>query len=488
MSFFFFVAIGKFEVKYEKLDCESESNPSSVKKSCLSKNRPLTLCLVCIFVYIIIVVVPKIFEENYKKFQNPKPIGPNRQNKTSDLPKPPKDEAGPSGSPPSEACSIKVENGPLIKVSRHKTYVIGSYVEHRATREIKTIAIVQRHEPVTYYCVMCCDGANISSTQAKYSIHSDHYNFDYGTADIMCKFGQTCSAPTHLAITANNVDENVTSFRTIENRVIPKSYRFDFTVCISVMFNYNKVLNLIEAMEMFKLLGVQRVAIYKTSCDSTVQKVLDYYVKSGFLEIIPWTVEKHIKVSMGWQREKSPGELHYHGQIPALNDCVFRYMYQSRYVALQDIDELILPLNVRTWTELLPELEKMHGDDVGFEFENNVFPFTAEAQNEYEQNAWKNIPGTNFLKYVDRIPNDPYSFNNIKVIVNPRLVLEATVHGLLMTVNGRNTVRVRNDIARMYHLKNVEYPRNVHLIRDKHLWDYAKDLIAAVSKVLQDCD
>ncbi|KAA0714780.1 hypothetical protein E1301_Tti006380 [Triplophysa tibetana] len=477
---------GKYEVKYEKLASESESNPSSVKRSCLPKIRPLTLCF-CVVTYIGIVVVTSFLKEKGQQLQNPKPIGPNNQNKPSDLPKPTSTKDGPNGSPPSKVCSIKVENGPLIKVNRHKTYVIGSYVEHRVTKEIKSIAIMQRYEPVTYYCVMCCDGGNISSTQAEYSIHSDHFNFDYGTADIMCKFSNACSAPTHVAITANNLAESITSFQTIENQVIPKYFRFNFTVCISVMFDYNKVLDLIEAMEMFKLLGVQKVAIYKTSCDSATQKVLDYYVKSGFLEVIPWTVEKHIKVSMGWQKGISPGELHYHGQIPALNDCVFRYMYQSRYVALQDIDELILPLHVRTWTELLLELEKQHGDDVGFEFENNVFPFTAETENKYEQDAWKNVPGTNILKYVNRIPNDPDRFNNIKVIVNPRLVLKATVHGLLETVNGRNTVRVRNEIARMYHLKHFEYPGDTHLIRDQRLWGYADDLIPAVSKVLEDC-
>lgn len=476
-------------MKYEKLASESESNSSPVKRSYLPKSRHLTLFLVCIVFYIIIFVVPKILEESRKKIQNPNPIGPNRQNKTSGVPKPtsPKDEASPSRSPPSKVCRVKVDNGPLIKVNSHKTYVIGSYVEHRfEPKKINSVAIVQRYEPVTYYCLMCCDGGNISSTQAEFSTHTDHYNYDYGTADITCPFSPTCSVPTHVAITVNPA-ESITSFQTIKNQVIPKSFRYNFTICISVMFDYNKVLNLIEAMEMFKLLGVQRVAIYKTSCDSTTQKVLDYYVKSGFLELIPWTIEKHIKVSMGWQKAISPGELHYHGQVPALNDCVYRYMYESRYVALQDIDELILPLNVRTWTELLPELEKMHGTDVGFEFENNVFPFTAEAQDKYEQDTWEKIKGTNFLKYVDRIPNNPHSFNNIKVIVNPRLVLQATVHGLLKTVSGRNTVRAGHDIARMYHLKYAEYQQNLHLIRDIRLWDYAKDLIVAVSKVLKSC-
>ncbi len=38
-------------------------------------------------------------------------------------------------------------------------------------------------------------------------------------------------------------------------------------------------------------------------------------------------------------------------------------------MALHDLDEFILPLKVKTWKELLPELETKYGSDVGFEFE-----------------------------------------------------------------------------------------------------------------------
>lgn len=464
-------------MKYELLDNASESNPSSIKRSCLPKICTIILVLVFIFMYIL-VILPKIREEISKQYRYPKPVGP----------KPKNHEAAIKSPLPLKVCNAEVKNGPLIKVGSFRTYVIGSYMDHRyEPRQITSVAIAYRFEDVPYHCMMCCDGGNISSTRAMHSIHSDHYNFDYGTADITCEFSPDCSSPTHVAITSSDQAGSITSFQPIGNLVIPKSYPFTFTVCISVMYNYSKVLNLIQAMEMFKLLGVQRVAIYKSSCDSDTQKVLDYYVKMGFVELIPWTVEDYIKVSMGWQKDKSPGELHYHGQVPALNDCVHRYMYQSHYVALQDLDELILPLNVRTWTELLLELEKMHGTEVGFEFENNVFPFTAKAQMNYEQKSWNSIEGTNVLKYVDRIPVNPYVFNNIKVIVNPRLVLEATVHGLLKTVNGHSTVRVNHDIARLYHSKDIEYPSDTHLIRDERLWEYAEDLIPAVSKVLQDC-
>uniref|UniRef100_A0A8C1DGZ6 Glycosyltransferase family 92 protein n=1 Tax=Cyprinus carpio carpio TaxID=630221 RepID=A0A8C1DGZ6_CYPCA len=323
------------------------------------------------------------------------------------------------------ACGVQVKDGHVIKVSHLNTYVIGSYMEHRlGEKQIKTIAIVLRSEQATFSCVMCCDGTTVR-LPAEHSIHSDHFNFEYGTATITCQIKSTRLTPTHVAITASGVSEIHGDVQT--------AWR-------------------------------SKVGDLKTNCDSNTQKVLDYYEKNGFVEIIPWTITKHINVSRGWEINKSPGRLHYFGQIPALNDCVYRYMYQSRYVALHDMDELILPIKVKTWTELLPQLEDMLN---------------------YEQDKWKNIQGVNILNYINRVPNPPNYFSNFKIIVNPRLVLKATVHGLLDSVNGKPLVWVSNSIAHMYHFKHFTYPPNTKLVRDDHLWDYANDLIPAVSKVLQ---
>lgn len=100
--------------------------------------------------------------------------------------------------------------------------------------------------------------------------------------------------------------------------------------------------------------------------------------------------------------------------------------------------------------------------------------------------TWKHVKGINILNYIDRVPNIPGAFNYYKIIVNPRLVKEATFHGLLKSVNGKPTVRVDNAIACMYHFKNYTYSPNTDLIKDDHLWDYTNDLIPAVSKVIQD--
>ena len=64
------------------------------------------------------------------------------------------------------------------------------------------------------------------------------------------------------------------------------------------------------------------------------------------MEVIPWTISSHLNVSASWLPDGSPSQIHYYGQVPALNDCVYRYMYQTRYIALHDMDELILPQQV----------------------------------------------------------------------------------------------------------------------------------------------
>ncbi|XP_053355963.1 uncharacterized protein LOC128527554 [Clarias gariepinus] len=434
-------------------------------------------------IYFLLLIIPALIYIIYFIFQKqtiippPRPKCPDYKNKTT----------------PVQPCGVPVRNDPIIKVNNHKSYMVGSYIEHRhGAKMIRTIAIVLRSEDTQYQCLLCCNGKS-ESVPATCEIHSDHFGFEYGMADITCRLPVTCTKPTHVTITSRQVKENGSSqdahtFQHVRNQEIPEKFPYEFAVCISVMFDYNNVLELVQAMEMFKILGVQKVAIYKTSCDSNVQKVLDYYVKQKFVELIPWNLSPYINASRGWLKSVSSGELHYFGQIPALNDCVYRYMYQSRYVSLQDLDELILPMNVKTWTELLPELERKYKNIGAFEFENNYFPLSIKDSNsKYSPDSWNKVPGVNILEHVFRLAKTNINrYENFKTIVDPRFVVQATVHGLLKYTKG--IVWVDSKIARMYHMRNIsnEILKESSQIRDTHLRDYADSLIPAVSKILQE--
>lgn len=391
-----------------------------------------------------------------------------------------------------KTCGLHVQTDPVIKAKNLQAYMIGSYIEQRQeVKMVKTIAVVLRNENIEYRCLLCCDGQTISGP-ASLDIHSDHFGFEYGTADINCHVPDKCSTPTYVAITSQAAaeDESLRNNHTVQpvmNLKKVQNFPYEFTVCISVMYEYDNVLEFVQVMEMFKILGVQKVAIYLTNCTSDLQKVLDYYVREKFVDLIPWKIASYVEVSRGWQKSASSGQLHYFGQIAALNDCVYRYMYQSHYVALQDLDELILPLNFKNWNELLPELEKKYNQIGGFEFENHLFPISIKDLNaKYSPDSWKKVKGENVLQHIIKISNDPRKFNNFKVIVNPRLVFKTTVHGVLQSVGG--TIRVDPQIAHMYHLRKIE---NENLkqqteILDPRLRDYANTLIPAVSEVLRE--
>ncbi|XP_063060591.1 uncharacterized protein si:zfos-464b6.2 isoform X1 [Engraulis encrasicolus] len=417
-------------------------------------------------------------------------------------------------------CFPRDDENLLIPVHGSGTNLVASYAERRSSpRQIRTVAIVNRMEHVNYACTFCCGNGNADDafqvSSATYDVHSDHFGFRYGTADILCPVPKNCSDPSHVAIhkqyhppahhqpsngpstspstnpTKVALPQNATFLPIRNNNRRDEShgpFRHQFTICISVMYEYSNVLQLVQTLEMFKLLGADHVAIYRSSCDEAARRVLEHYEAAGFVEVVPWPItERNLTVSRGWQPSDSPGDLHYFGQTAALNDCVYRFMYQSRYVVMQDLDELIVPLQVDTWPELLPRLEQQHGTGVAsFEFENNVFRNTQCGRNAAQRpDEWAGVPGVDVLDHVWREPNDPHAFNNIKTIVNPRAVYRATVHGVLWAEGA--SVRVDRELARLYHVRGP-YRRDVaneELVLDERLWHYAPRLVPAVTEVIK---
>ncbi|CAI5692612.1 uncharacterized protein si:zfos-464b6.2 isoform X1 [Oreochromis niloticus] len=383
----------------------------------------------------------------------------------------------------------------IMKVKGTKTLLVSAYLEHRTDeKQVCVIAVVLRSENVAYRCLFRCQDKQLLSNGVA-NIHRDHFGFAYGTADIMCPLPSGCETPSSIAVTSADTsstnDPNQEFLEVKNQQEKTESFPYDFTVCISTMFDFTNVLQLVQSFEMLQLLGVNRVVVYKTSCSPETQRILDYYTHKGLVEVIPWSLSRYVNVSRSWLPEHGPGELHYFGQIPALNDCLYRYMYQSRYVALHDIDELILPQTVTSWVELLPLLEKKYGANKCYRFENDVFPINfmsppPASQSLPPQADWKNVPGVNILAHLYKEPIFSETYSNFKIIVNPRAVFSTSVHGALNAQDGWSWID--RSIARMYHTRS---PIQKSLTKDKLIYDgrllsYSAHFIPAVNKVLRE--
>ncbi|KAK6480921.1 glycosyltransferase family 92 protein F13G3.3-like, partial [Huso huso] len=339
---------------------------------------------------------------------------------------------------------------------------------------VRIIGIVDRQQSnKRLYCHLRFHNETIS-VEAEVDIHSDHFGFRYGTADLKCKCpGITLNSSVSVTTSPqNNASAPGLSIRNIKKGK-PSHFTYEFAVCISVMFrNYSNVLQFIQTIEMHRLLGVQKVFIYKTSSSREIDKVLGHYIKEGIVEVIPWQITSFIDVSYSW-KPKAGGDLHYNGQIAALNDCVYRNMYTSRYVALTDLDEVIIPRKHSNWGELMKFLEKQYPYKEGFLFDEHHF-FNSVDGDRFAYKEWNNVPGVNILRHVYSEPVDSKS-NGRKMILNPRTVVQTSVHSL------------PPDFSKIVHVRvplQGQLSKEA-LIRDTKLCEYADEVIKKTNEVIK---
>ncbi|KAJ6652645.1 hypothetical protein lerEdw1_011240 [Lerista edwardsae] len=381
-------------------------------------------------------------------------------------------------------CKGRLASGSISALSDNRTFVIAPYLDYRLEKVTRIIGIAHHEDVRPFYCWFCCparDEAYIS--KALVAIHSDRFGFPYATADFLCLETADCE-PHYVALHRHPREGTSPSlWFEIKNRRA-ETYPVEFTLCISTMFGgYNNVLQFIQSLEMYKLLGVQKVVIYKTSCGPLMENVLEFYVAEGMVEIVPWPITAFLNVSTEWRFKENGTQIGYYGQIPALNDCVYRNMYKSRYVLLNDIDEIILPVQYPDWKALMRRLQEQNPQAGVFLFESHVFPNNVFASDDVP--SWGAVPGVDILQHVLREPDRKEVLNPRKMIVNPRKVVQTSVHSVLEALG--ESVDVPMEVAMVYHCRTPFQPYlgKGSLIRDTTLWRYNSSLVHAVSQVLR---
>lgn len=104
-----------------------------------------------------------------------------------------------------------------------------------------------------------------------------------------------------------------------------------------------QVLQLIEFIELHKILGATHVTLYNDTVGTEAGCSLKHYVNKGVVTLLPW---HHLDMI-------SQREIRTEGLFAALNDCLYRSMYSFEYVALLDLDEFIIPKHGFTLADLI---------------------------------------------------------------------------------------------------------------------------------------
>ena len=169
-----------------------------------------------------------------------------------------------------------------------------------------------------------------------------------------------------------------------------------------------------------------------------------------------------------------------------LNECLYRYMFRTKYIGFIDADERIIPKKEYTWTELINNLNQKLSNEqnsktCGFSFRNMFFNTNWPDDVERPLNSSINIKIPELMKTKRDTYVHPHR-DRSKTIVNPRMVDVMTVHYVQVSYNKMsNLFEVDPSVAALHHYRSV--PKTTSWVVDRTMFKYSKDLIERMSQI-----
>ena len=242
----------------------------------------------------------------------------------------------------------------------------------------------------------------------------------------------------------------------------------ELTVCLSPLyFNYSIHYELIQWIELNKLLGIDFFYVYNYSTVGDTDVVLDHYTRKGWLKVIPW----HLPVD----------NIHNHGQMAMVNDCLFRNYKASMYFLTMDIDEFIVPRKgVRKLKTLLNELPSNYCE---YNFRSSIM--VSETEEDFNGKAAAKILHLDvLLKMLRRQYIFPRNVRS-KYVSKPSCVDTAGIH-YNWVYKGGDSESQRYHVAPhdglVFHFRNEPIAKNGSDVVEKAVYKYRTQLIYNVKQ------
>ncbi|XP_046437680.1 uncharacterized protein LOC124188834 isoform X2 [Daphnia pulex] len=274
--------------------------------------------------------------------------------------------------------------------------------------------------------------------------------------------------------------------------------KHQLSVCVKPLhYSFNRVDQLIEFIEIHRLLGVSHFTFYNHTVGDNCDCVLRRYVDQGLVEILPWN---QLDVT-------SQKEIRTEGIFASLNDCLYRHMFDSQYLLMIDLDELIVPRTKFTLTELIASTllanntvatggihssaNSHNGYRIGAYYFRNAFFYLSWPDDSAVHPDWATDgPGRpldliTLRKTRRNVKLHPHRIRS-KYICRPRAVVEVGNHFVWEFRAGNVAAHVPDTLAVMHHYRTCEFGGDTCLanpsVQDRSAWKYGDALAASVRR------
>ncbi len=172
-------------------------------------------------------------------------------------------------------------------------------------------------------------------------------------------------------------------YRMKQDHTVPKYY---LAVC-AIAKNEGPYFK--EWIEWHHKQGVEKFYIYDNESTDDTRDVLEPYIKSGLVDYVYFPGKKK--------------------QLAAYDDCIERHRTETRWIAIIDLDEFIVPIKDKSIPQFLKRFESFAGVEI------NWLVYGSSGNK-------KKTPGAIMERFRFHSKPDHYLNRHVKTIINPRRV------------------------------------------------------------------
>lgn len=402
-----------------------------------------------------------------------------------------------------------------LKTSNGTFHLYGAYYDNRTLVAMKPVVrmlgMINRLEPkVKTYCQFWFHGFKepkfakvFEYKYVWYKKWGNHKNGLFQPYLVSCQIpvGYRQLVPESVSLVEKPCDMAVTNLRVIHNKP-ENGVKGEFAVCVKGLDFLNEDLSvrMVEWIETLHYLGAEKIFLYELEVHPNITKVLNYYQEKGLVDVTPLTLP-------GYQ-PNIPGLIHMYfkskitnkrqNELIPYNDCLYKNMYRYRYIAVLDIDEVIMPKgNNMYWKDLMDgvlnkALAIKNVERASYNV-RNVYFFDSITSNPGHSH-FKDIPQyMHMFQHVYRAKNHTKPGAYIKCFHNPERVLSLHNHFPLACLGGAcSSFPIDTEDAQLQHYradcvktlkKSCDEYKNVTILDDT-IWRHKEPVIARVTETL----
>ena len=257
----------------------------------------------------------------------------------------------------------------------------------------------------------------------------------------------------------------------------------NYTVCVTPFnFNYNSVNQLVEKIEVDRVFGSNRFIFYNHSSGPDLGRYLRSYIDDGIVDVVQWRLPVHVDT---WPPSAQEVDVHYFGQLAALNDCLYRSMFHSQMVVFTDMDEFIVPKRHKDWRDMVAFLHhKGQGTAATYVFQNAFFRTEWGDDTGSLSSSERDAMNSYRIMSLSKTKRERYIYPwgmRSKFICDPLKVEMVGVHNIWRFVNDSFTeLDVPADIGLLHHYRSWNKPQEENSVLDRSMHTYHDVIISRV--------